>query len=146
MTSSTSNEAERAAQAVFVLFASVYDSMTKIRKILSDNPAVTTITQDCEVCRFSGDEWVLPDGFFFEVYVDTTDPKTGNGFCWSFDLSLRSGEWTLKREIQTPGRYTAETISNFATVIYASFAELQDGYAPLMAEFVRSAEGFTFPP
>jgi hypothetical protein len=144
MTLSTSNEAERAAQAVLVLFAGINNSMWELGKLLSSNPAVVRLTQECDVQQFLRSEWVLPDCFSFHVDVDV-ETKTSDVFWWSFDLSLEAEEWTLSRDIEIKGKDGPESVREFDPMTYASFAELQDGYAPLMAEFVRSAEAFSFP-
>ena len=141
MTPSTSNEADSTAQAVIVLFASVNGYMSEIRKILSSNSAVANLTSECNVSRYPGAEWARPDCFSFEAYVDA-ETKDGDGFRWSFDLSLESGKWTLSRDIERKGKYGPETFRDFESVTYQSFGELRDGYAALMSEFVRSAENF----
>ena len=150
MTSSTSNGADGTDKAVIVLFASINRSMSEIDGILSSKPAVDKATRTCDVRRYPGGGLMdSPEWFSFEVYVEA-ETKTGDLFCWSFDLSLRSEKWTLSRDIsrQGPGGHEPvghEPESEFDTVTYESFSELREGYEPLMSEFVRSAEGFVFP-
>jgi hypothetical protein len=60
------------------------------------------------------------------------------------DLSLQSGKWTLSRDISNQEEYQ-QSLTDFNSATYESFSALQDGYAPLMSEFVRSAENFAFP-
>jgi len=145
MTPSTSNGAESTAQAVIVLLADINNCMSEIEKNLSAKPEVGRVTRGCDVSRYPGAEWARPDRFSFQGYVDA-EMKRGDGFWWSFDLSLRSGKWTLSRDINTQGEYGPEPISDFESVTYDSFSELRAGYAALMSEFVRSAESFAFPP
>jgi hypothetical protein len=144
MISSTDNGADSAAQAVIVLFASISDSMSDIGKILSSKPAIAKVMPGFDVSRFPGGEWAMPDCFSFEAYVEA-ETTTGDVFWWSFDLSLQSEKWTLSRDIDRQGKYGQESISDFDSMTYESFSALRDGYAPLMSEFVRSAESFTFP-
>ena len=144
MTSSTSNGADSAAQTVIVLFASISDSMSEIDKILSSKQAIAKVTQGCDVSRFPGGEWAMPDCFSFEAYVEA-ETATGDVFVWSFDVSLRSEKWTLSPDIDRQGKYGPESISDFESVTYDSFSELRDGCPPLMSEFLRSAESFVFP-
>lgn len=143
MTSSTSNEADRTPQAFIVLLASINDHMSEIRKILSSKPAVDKATRGCVVWKYPGAEWALPDRFSFEAYVEA-ETKTGDVFYWSFDLTLRSEKWTLSRDIEKQEKSGPGSIRDFESVTYESFSALQDGYAPLMSEFVRSAENFAF--
>lgn len=147
MTSSTSNETEGTAQAVLVLFASINRSMLDIHKILSSKPAIGKVTHTCDVRRFPHDGGTAdhPEWFSFTAYVDV-ETKPGDGPWWTVELTLQAGKWALDRYIEIPGEHGSELMSDFESVTFASFAELQDGYAPLMAEFVRSAEGYTFPP
>jgi hypothetical protein len=146
MTSSASNEVERAAQAVFVLFASINRSMLDIHEILSAKVAVGKVTHTCSVRRFPHDGGTAehPEWFSFTAYVDV-ETKPGDGPYWTVELTLQAGQWTLDRYIERPGEHGSELMSDFDSATYASFAELQDGHAPLMAEFVRSAEAFAFP-
>ena len=144
MMSSTDNGADSAAQAVIVLFASISDSMSEIDKILSSKPAIAKVTRGCDVSRFPGGEWAMPDSFSFKAYVEA-ETTTGDVFGWSFDVSLQSEKWMLSPDIERQGKYGPESISDFESVAYESFSALRDGYAPLMSELVRSAESFVFP-
>jgi hypothetical protein len=144
MTFNTGNTADSSAQTVIVLFASIRDSMLEIDKILSSKPEIAKVTRTCDVSRYPGGEWAIPDCFSFEAYVEA-ETTTGEAFWWSFDLSLRAEKWTLSRDIDRQGKYGQESISNFESVTYESFSALRDGYPPLMRELVRSAESFVFP-
>jgi hypothetical protein len=144
MTSSTGNGADSAAQAVIVLFASISSYMSEIDGILSSKPAIAKVTRGCDVWRFPGGEWAIPDCFSFKAYVEA-ETTTGDVFWWSFDLSLQSEKWTLSPDIERQGKYGQESISDFESVTYESFNALREGYESLMSEFVRSAESFVFP-
>jgi hypothetical protein len=145
MTSSTNDDADSAAQAVIVLFASINSYMSEIETILRSRPAVSKVTRSCDVWKFPGGEWALPDRFSFKVHVEA-ETKIGEVFYWSFELLLESEKWTLSRDIERQENYGPGSIRDFESVTYESFSELQVGYAPLMSEFVRSAENFAFPP
>jgi hypothetical protein len=66
---------------------------------MSSRPEVERVTRGCDVWRYPGGEWALPDCFSFETRVDA-EMKNGDEFWWSFDLSLRSGKWALSRDIE----------------------------------------------
>ena len=144
MTSSTSNEADSTAQAVIILLAGINRSMLEIHQILSSKSAVGKVAHTCDVRRYPWDGGMdTPEWYSFELYVEA-ETKTGDLFCWSFDLSLQSGKWTLSRDISKQEKYQ-QSLSDFDTVTYESFSALQAGYALLMSELVRSAESFVFP-
>jgi hypothetical protein len=146
MTFSARNEADSTAQTVIVLLAGINRSMLDIHRILSSKSAADKVTHTCDVRRYPWDGGGdTPEWFSFEVYVEA-ETKAGDLFCWSLDLSLQSEKWTLSRDISKQEKHGAGSISDFDSVKYESFSELRDGYAPLMSEFVQSAEAFTFPP
>src|SRR5689334_12619209 len=124
MMASTSDESERTAQAVLVLFASIYRSMLDIHEILSAKPGIVNVTHTCDVRRFPHDGGTAdhPEWFSFAAYVEV-EMKTADGPWWEFELLLQAGKWTLGRYIERPGESGSETMSDFEQVTYESFAE-----------------------
>jgi hypothetical protein len=131
---------------MLAMLAEVNDLMIEMTCVLEARPNVRKAARGCDVRKY-GDEFRGPGlkKYVFEAYVEA-ETEAGDTFCWWFDAEEVATGWEIHRDIYVnrTGKDSQESLSNFDSVTFESFAELRAGIVFLVNELVGSAKDFDF--